>query len=193
LLQDIVGRVSPALGGTSWTATLATSALFVGAWGYFLLAGVADPRGGIRALWPLFGLSNQLLAGTALAIATTLLVRTGRGRYAWTTAAPLAFLLTVTMTAGFQLIGSRDETLGFLAKASAPSVNAVEAWNARLDALVAGVFLVLVATVVVSAARQCLRVYRGELPVERDEPPRGGGAAGVVGEIPAVGGRTRCC
>ena len=193
LLQDVVGRVAPRLGGTTWTATLATSALFVAAWGYFLVAGVADPRGGIRALWPLFGLSNQLLAGTALAIATTLLVRTGRARYAWTTAAPLAFLLTVTMTAGVQLIGSADPALGFLAKAAAPAASAVEAFNARLDAVVAGIFLVLVATVVVSAARQCLRVFRGELPIERDEPPHGGGGTGVLGEVPAIGGRTRCC
>jgi carbon starvation protein len=120
LLQDALGRAFPRLCGTSWTATVATSALFVAGWGYFLIAGVLDPRGGIRVLWPLFGLSNQLLAGTALAIATTILVRTGRARYAWVTAAPLAFLLLVTMTAGLQLIGSRDPSLGFLAKARAP-------------------------------------------------------------------------
>jgi carbon starvation protein len=193
LLQDALSRVSPRLAGTGWGATVATSALFVSAWGYFLVAGVADPRGGIRVLWPLFGLSNQLLAGTALAIATTILVRTGRARYAWVTAAPLAFLLTVTMTAGIQLIASPDPALGFLAKASAPGANPVEAVNARVDAVVAGLFLFLVATVVISAARQWLRVLRGGLPIEPDEPPRGGGGAPTLGEIPAVGGRTRCC
>ena len=143
-------------------------------------------------LWPLFGLSNQLLAGTAPAIATTVLVRTGRARYAWVTATPLAFLLTVTMTAGVQLIASPNPTLGFLAKAAAPTADRVEAVNARVDAFVAGLFLLLVVTVVFSAARQCLRVLRGELPIEPDEPPRGGGAP-VLGEVPAVGGRTRCC
>lgn len=193
LLQDVLARASPRLAGTSWGANVATSALFVGAWGYFLIAGVLDPRGGIRVLWPLFGLSNQLLAGTALAIATTILVRTGRARYAWVTAAPLLFLLTVTMTAGVQLIASPDPSLGFLAKAAAPTADRVEALNARVDAAVAFVFLLLVATVVVSAARQCLRVLRGELPIEPDEPPRGGGGAPVLGEVPAVGGRTRCC
>jgi carbon starvation protein len=193
LLQDALGRVSPRLAGTSWAANIATSALFVSAWGYFLVAGVADPRGGIRVLWPLFGLSNQLLAGTALAIATTTLVRTGRARYAWVTAAPLAFLLTVTMTAGVQLIATPDPSLGFLAKAAAPSAQVVEAFNARVDAVVAGLFLILVVTVVLSMARQCLRVRSGAIPIEPDEPPRGGGPAAAFGEVPSVGGRTRCC
>jgi carbon starvation protein len=193
LLQDALARISPRLAGTSWAATVATSALFVAAWGYFLVAGVADPHGGIRMLWPLFGLSNQLLAGTALAIATTTLVRTGRARYAWVTAAPLAFLLTVTMTAGVQLIASPDPSLGFLAKAASPSAQFAESVNARVDAVVAGLFLILVATVVVSAARQCLRVRSGVIPIEPDEPPQGGGREIAFGEVPSVGGRTRCC
>jgi len=193
LLQDALARVAPRLAGSGWWANVATSTVFVAAWGYFLVGGVLDPRGGIRVLWPLFGLSNQLLASTALAIATTVLVRTGRLRYAWVTAAPLAFLLTVTMTAGVQLIASPDPTLGFLAKAAAAGANPVEAVNARLDAVVAGLFLILVATVVLSAARQCARIVRGQLPIEPDEPPRGGGAGPAFGEVPGVGGRTRCC
>jgi carbon starvation protein len=128
-----------------------------------------------------------------LAIATTVLVRTGRARYAWVTAGPLAFLLTVTMTAGVLLIASPDPSLGFLAKAAAAGAHPVEAVNARLDALVAGVFLLLVTTVVVSAGRRCLLVVRGDLPVTPDEPPRGGGGEAVLGDVPSVGGRTRCC
>ena len=193
LLQDAIGRSFPRLAGTGWLGNVATSSVFVAAWGYFLVAGVADSQGGIRALWPLFGLSNQLLAGTALAIATTVLVRTGRARYAWVTAGPLLFLLTVTMNAGVQLIASPNPSLGFLAKAAAPGVNPAEAVNARIDAVVAAAFLLLVATVVVSAARQCARVVRGLAPVEPDEPPRGGGGAPPLGEVPTVGGRTRCC
>jgi carbon starvation protein len=193
LLQDALTRASPRLAGSGWSANVVTSALFVAAWGYFLVAGVLDPRGGIRVLWPLFGLSNQLLAGTALAIATTVLVRTGRARYAWVTAAPLAFLLTVTMTAGIKLIASPDPSLGFLAKAAAPGAHPVEAVNARVDAVVAALFLVLVATVVVSAARRCIDVLRGRSPIEPDGPPRGGGGAAAFGEVPEVGGRTRCC
>jgi hypothetical protein len=97
------------------------------------------------------------------------------------------------MTAGVQLIASPDPSLGFLAKAAAPGAIPVEAINARIDAIVAGLFLVLVSTVVVSAARQGLRVLRGELPITPDAPPEGGGGAPVLGDVPAVGGRTRCC
>jgi carbon starvation protein len=193
LLQDAIARSWPRLAGSGWAGNVATSTAFVAAWGYFLVGGVLDPRGGIRALWPLFGLSNQLLAGTALAIATTVLIRTGRARYALVTAGPLAFLLTVTMTAGIQLIASPDPSLGFLAKAAAADANPVEAFNARLDAVVAGVFLLLVATVVASAGRQWRLVLRGDVPVAPDEPPRGGGGEAVLGDVPSVGGRTRCC
>jgi len=192
LLQDALARASPRLAGSGWGATVVTSAAFVALWGYFLVGGVLDPYGGIRALWPLFGLSNQLLAGSALAIATAILVRTGRVRYAWVTAAPLAFLLTVTFTAGFQLIGSPDPTVGFLARAR-QSVNPAEAFNARLDTVVAAVFLTLVATVVLSAARQAWGVVAGRIAVEHELAPGGGPARPAFGEVPPVGGRTRCC
>jgi carbon starvation protein len=192
LLQDALSRASPRLAGAGWAANVGTSAIFVGAWGSFLVGGVLDPRGGIRALWPLFGLSNQLLAGTALALATTMLVRTGRARFAWITAGPLAFLLVVTMTAGVQLIASDDPALGFLAMARRATLP-VEAWNARLDAAVAALFLGLVTTVVVSAARQCLGVLSGRIPVVPDREPAAGGGLPVFGEVPPVGGRTRCC
>ena len=192
LMQDALARASPRLAGTGWGATVITSALFVALWGYFLVGGVLDPHGGIRALWPLFGLSNQLLAGTALTIATTILIRTGRLRYAWVTAVPLAFLLIVTMTAGVQLIASADPSLGFLARARAATLPA-EAWNYRLDAVVAAAFLVLVGTVVVSAARQVRGVVTGRIPLERELSPGGGPGRPVFGEVPPVGGSTRCC
>jgi len=192
LLQDALARASPRLAGSGWGATVITSAAFVALWGYFLVGGVLDPYGGIRALWPLFGLSNQLLAGSALAIATAILVRTGRVRHAWVTAAPLAFLLTVTFTAGLQLVGSSDPTVGFLARAR-QSVNPAEAFNARLDAVVATVFLVLVATVVLSAARQARGVVTGRIAVEHELSPGGGPGRPAFGEVPPIGGKTRCC
>ena len=203
LLQDSVHRVFPRLAAGGWVANTVTSGLFVAAWGYFLIGGVIDPFGGVRALWPLFGIANQLLAATALAIVTTILVRTGRTRFAWVTGLPLAWLLAVTLTAGVQKIFHPDPSIGFLAEASArasgalptdAATRAIQVFNARLDAMMAGIFLILVAIVVVSAAREWIRVWRGQRGVEPDEPPLSGGSAGRgFGDVPAVGGRMRCC
>ncbi len=203
LLQDSLQRIWPRLSGSGWGATVATSTVFVAAWGYFLIAGVIDPYGGVRALWPLFGIANQLLAGTALAIVTTILIRTGRARFAWVTGLPLAWLLAVTLTAGVQKIFHSDPRIGFLAEATARATGAlptalgtraIQVFNARLDAVMAGLFLLLVVAVVLSAACEWLRVLRGLRPIEvgDGEESRGSGAAGghALGEIP---GRVRCC
>jgi carbon starvation protein len=197
LLQDSLRRLVPRLAGTDWGANVVTSTLFVAAWGYFLVAGVLDSHGGVRALWPLFGIANQILAATALAIVTTILVRTGRGRYAWVTGLPLAWLLIVTMTAGVQKIAHPDPRIGFLAEAAArasgalatdPATRAIQVFNARLDAVMAGLFLILVATVMVSAAREWWLVARGRREIEHDGSPPGGGADPL-----AVVGPMRCC
>jgi carbon starvation protein len=205
LLQDALGRLWPRLAGGSWAASTLTSAAFVAAWGYFTLAGVLDPNGGIRALWPLFGIANQLLAATALTIATTLLIRTGRARFAWVTGLPLAFLLAVTMTAGAQYIFHPNPTIGFLARADAlqagrlPVKDAaslgIQVFNARLDAVLAFVFLALVTTVVISAAREWRSILVGRRPLEADPLPglATAGAVRAFGEVPSSEGGPRCC
>jgi carbon starvation protein len=176
MLQDLLGHVWAPLGRTSWyPSALLASTIVVGSWGYFLYQGVVDPLGGINILWPLFGIANQLLAAIALIVATTIIVREGRARYAWTTLLPLAWLLAVTMTAGFQKVWSTDPKLGFLAGATklandlaadtvaADKVAAAQAqiFNLRLDAAVTAFFMVMVGVIVVEAMRVWVRELRG--------------------------------
>jgi carbon starvation protein len=168
MVQDLLGNVYAPLGRTSsLPANLVASALIVAGWGYFLYQGVVDPLGGINTLWPLFGIANQLLAATALTLGTTLLVKSRRPVFAFSTALPLAWLLCVTMTAGFQKIWSPDRRVGFLAQADhlaaqlasgvIPAEKIAETqiliFNNRLDAGVTALFMVLVAVVVLDAAR----------------------------------------
>jgi carbon starvation protein len=179
MLQDLLGHVWEPLGRTSWyPSVLLTSAIVVGSWGYFLYQGVVDPLGGINILWPLFGISNQLLAAIALVVATTIIVRGGRMRYAWTTLVPLAWLLAVTMTAGWQKIFSPDPALGFLAQASKlqglvaaggvppgkVAAMTTQIFNLRLDATITAVFMALVVLIVAEALRVWVRELRGPAP-----------------------------
>jgi carbon starvation protein len=176
MIQDMLGNVWAPLGRTSsLPANLLASALIVSGWGYFLYQGVIDPLGGINSLWPLFGIANQLLAATALALATTLFVKSARPAFAFATATPLAWLLTVTMTAGFQKIFSAEPRIGFLAQADAlarkladglvPAEKLVETqtviFNARLDAAITALFMTLVAIVVLDAVRVWWKTLRG--------------------------------
>jgi carbon starvation protein len=180
MLQDLLGHISKPLGRTSWMpGVIATSALVVAAWGYFLIQGVRDPLGGINSLWPLFGISNQLLAAIALCVATTILLKMHGARYLWITCTPLAWLVTVTFTAAWQKIFSPLPALGFLAQAdklaaSATANTAVTQaliFNARLDAVVCGVFLVLVATILLDSVRVWIGILRGTREARVCEAP----------------------
>src|SRR5690349_18850984 len=162
ILQDGLGHFWQPLGRTSWyPSILATSAMIVGAWGYFLWQGVKDPLGGINSLWPLFGISNQLLATVALCVATTIIVKMGRARYIWVTLAPLAWLVTVTFTASYHKIFNANPRIGFLAHAaqlaSVPAANARLIFNDRLDAVVTCTLIVMVALILIESAVEWLR------------------------------------
>jgi carbon starvation protein len=180
MVQDALGHVYKPLGRTSWyPSILATSALIVGAWGYFLWQGVKDPLGGINSLWPLFGISNQLLATVALCVATTIIIKMHRAKYAAVTLAPLAWLVAVTFTASWHKMFDRNPRVGFLAQAHVlaaapgPMTNATVRliFNNRLDAAVTGVLVVMVTLVLVESARQWMGILRGSSEARVKESP----------------------
>ncbi|MFO1098951.1 MAG: carbon starvation CstA family protein [Xanthobacteraceae bacterium] len=118
MIQDMIGTVAPGFRNTeSWTNNLIGSGLAALLWGYFLYQGVIDPLGGINTLWPLFGISNQMLAAIALTLCTVVLFKMKRERYAWVTILPALWLLACTLTAGLQKIFSATPSIGFLAHA----------------------------------------------------------------------------
>jgi carbon starvation protein len=118
MIQDLIGSVVPAFKHTeSWSNNVVGSALACAAWGYFLYQGVIDPMGGINTLWPLFGISNQMLAAIALILCTVVLFKMKRQRYAWVTIAPTLWLLVCTLTAGLEKVVSTVPAIGFVAHA----------------------------------------------------------------------------
>ncbi len=126
MLQDMLGNIWPKMGQTSWwPSVFLTSGLVVAGWGYFLYIGVIDPNGGVNILWPLFGIANQMLAAIALCVATGILVKSGKLKYAWITALPLVWLVTITSTAAWQKIFSDDIRVGFFAAANDMSAKLV--------------------------------------------------------------------
>ena len=188
MLQDLLGKVYAPLGRISWyPAVLLTSAMFVGCWGYFLYQGVTDPLGGINSLWPLFGISNQLLATVALCVGTTVIIKMGKAKYAFVTMLPLAWLVIVTMTAGAQKIFSPDPKLGFLSHADLvnsqvasgtlpaniadASVAARLVFNDRIDAAVAAFFMIAVIVILLDSAREWIAVTSGRKPAATSQDP----------------------
>jgi carbon starvation protein len=165
MFQELAGHVVKPLGRTSWyPATITSSAVIVAGWGWFLIQGVTDPMGGINALWPLFGISNQLLAAVALSVGTTLIIRRGVRRYAWVTILPLTWLLVITTTASWQKLFHDDPRIGFLSRARQltadlasgigdPDVAGTLIRNSQINAALTAVFLLVTWMVVIASAR----------------------------------------
>ncbi len=183
MFQELAGHIWPPLGRTSWyPSSILGSAVVVAGWGYFLVQGVLDPLGGINSLWPLFGISNQLLAAVALCVGTTIIVKSGKARYVWITLVPLAWLLSVTLTAGWQKVFADDPRLGFLSHAArtaeqvaSGSIEAARGarliFNDRLDAVVALIFMVVTVMVVAASAREWILVLTRRRPATMKESP----------------------
>jgi carbon starvation protein len=177
MLQELLGHVYKPFGQYSWyPSIILTSAIVVAAWGHFLYQGVIDPLGGIQALWPLFGIANQLLASVALSVVTTILIKMGKLKYAWTTLLPLAWLVTATLTAGYQKVFSSNPALGFLAHAqslaNSTNPNATRMiFNDHVNAGLALFFMIIVIVVILACAREWIAVATGrKAPVVHEAP-----------------------
>ena len=186
MLQDLLKHVWAPIGRVSWyPAVVIASGMVVSMWGYFLYQGVMDPLGGINSLWPLFGISNQLLAAVALCVGTTVIIKMGKARYAWVTILPLVWLATVTLTAGWEKIFSADPKLGFLSHARTLAdrlaigalPNGVQTLadakrlilNDHIDAAVAAFFLISVVVILVASAHEWFSVLSGRKAARSSE------------------------
>jgi carbon starvation protein len=188
MLQDLGKHIWAPLGRVSWyPAVVLSSALVVAMWGHFLYQGVIDPLGGINSLWPLFGISNQLLATVALCVGTTVIIKMGKARYTFFTLMPLAWLVAVTMTAGYLKVFSGDPKLGFLSHArtlgaaiasgalpaavKSVSVARQMMFNDYLDAAIALFFMVSVVVILADSLREWMAVLGGRKPALTTEVP----------------------
>ncbi|QAZ38680.1 carbon starvation protein A [Methylibium sp. Pch-M] len=196
MLQDLLGNFIPAMKRTdSLPANLIATGLCVATWGYFLYAGVVDPLGGINTLWPLFGISNQMLAAVALTLGTVVLFKMKRQRYAWVTIVPAAWLLICTLTAGWLKLFSPDPKVGFLAHAQkfgdalaqgtvlapAKSLDAMRhiVVNDYINASLCVLFMLVVVSTVFYAVKSILKALGSQSPTVRETPfepmPQGAG------------------
>ncbi len=188
MLQDTLGNVWKPIGRVSWKPGLwLTSAIVVGAWGYFLYTGVTNPLGGINQLFPLFGIANQLLAAVALTVCTTILIKKGKLKWAWVTGIPLAWDAAVTLTASYQKVFSDNPKLGFFAQRDAfkealdnsevlppaKSLDDMQAivTNSTVDGVLAALFAVMIIVVIADAARIWVKVILGRRELETTETP----------------------
>ncbi|MEU3302791.1 MULTISPECIES: carbon starvation CstA family protein [unclassified Streptomyces] len=188
MLQDTLGNVYKPMKQVSWKPGVwFASAVVVGCWGYFLWVGVHDPLGGINQLFPLFGIANQLLAAVALAVCTTLLIKSGRLKWAWVTAVPLAWDAAVTLTASWQKVFSADPKVGFFAQRDKyqagidagqvlPPAKSMDEMhtvvtNSTVDGFLAAFFAVLIVVVLLDAARVCMKAIRDPESARLTEVP----------------------
>ena len=188
MLQDLGKHIWKPFGRVSWyPAVLLSSALVVGSWGYFLYQGVTDPLGGVNLLWPIFGISNQLLAAIALCVGTTVIIKMGKAKYSFITILPLTWLSIVALTGGWEKIFSPDIKIGFLSHATslvnivaggglpAGAKTASDAarmiFNDRLDSAVVAVFMISVVVILVDSARVWIGVINGSVPYASTETP----------------------
>ncbi|MBP5118272.1 carbon starvation CstA family protein [Pseudomonas protegens] len=187
MLQDLLGSFVPALKRTeSWTANLIATAGCVALWGYLLYQGVIDPLGGINTLWPLFGISNQMLAGIALMLGTVVLIKMKRQRYIWVTLLPAVWLLICTTTAGFIKLFDANPAIGFLSLAKkysdamasgqiiAPAKDITQMqhviFNAYTNATLTALFLLVVFSILFYALKVGIAAWGSKERTDKESP-----------------------
>ncbi len=186
MVQELAAHIWKPLGRRgSYPAILFSSALIVAAWGYFLYQGVLDPLGGINTLWPMFGIANQLLAGVALVVATTILIKMGRRRWLWVTLVPMAWLMAITMTASYEKIFHPNPRVGLLsyanqlaaslASGAIPAAKAAETarliFTQRLNAVVVAVLAAMVLILLFEAIYEWYRILSNRKEAVLHEAP----------------------
>jgi len=184
IFQDLLGTFYKPLGNTkSWTGNILASGALVAGWGYFLYQGAIDPDGIAKSLWPLFGISNQLLAVIAFSLGTTILIKMGKARYAFVTVIPLCFLTVVTFTAGYMKLTS-PIAAGFfpaleiaqnkLALGGTPEVITVlkrSIFNLKVDIAVTILFLTSVLVIVSGCVWEWYKLLTGAKKADLKEGP----------------------
>jgi carbon starvation protein len=187
MLQDLLGSFIPAMKRTdSLVASLIATAFCVSGWGYFLYQGVVDPLGGINTLWPLFGISNQMLAGIALILCTSVLFKMKQDRYAWVTVIPLMWVSVCTLTAAWQKIFHDNPRIGFLAHAQqyqeaiaqgmvltpAKSIEQMQqvVFNDYVNTSLAALFMLVLISMLIFGARTVLQARVMNQPTVQEAP-----------------------
>ncbi len=185
MLQDLLGTFVPHFKRTeALVPNLVATGLCVTAWGYFLYQGVIDPLGGINTLWPLFGVANQMLAAVALVLATVVLVKMKRQRYAWVTVVPTVWLLACTLTAGWMKVFDASPKVGFLSHAAkfsaaaargevlapAKSVEQMQQviFNDYVDATLCAIFIFVVVSITLFGIRAIVLALRSDKPTAKE-------------------------
>ncbi|SCX61349.1 carbon starvation CstA family protein [Nitrosospira sp. Nsp1] len=187
MLQDLLGTFIPSMKRTdSLVASLIATGICVAGWGYFLYQGVVDPLGGINTLWPLFGISNQMLAGIALILCTGVLFKMKLDRFAWVTIVPATWVLVCTLTAAWQKIFDANPRIGFLAHAGkykdavadgvllapAKSLEQMQQviFNDYVNASLAGLFMLVLISILFFGIRTVLRARATGRPTAKEAP-----------------------
>ncbi|GGI77021.1 carbon starvation protein A [Polymorphobacter multimanifer] len=177
MLQDLLSLAIPSFKDSTsiWPGLVATG-LCVSAWGFFLYSGVTDPLGGINTLWPLFGISNQMLAAVALMLGVVVLFKMKKERFAWVAILPAGWLVLCTVSAGMLKLFSPDPKVGFLSHAEkfgaalargevlapAKSIADMEkiVFNDQIDAGLCVLFLGVVLSMIFFTVRTCRAALR---------------------------------